>query len=322
LTLAPTDAGVSAGSRNPVACSVSVVIPLYNHARYVREAVTSVLAQGDIVGELIVIDDGSTDNSADIMLDLARADPRIRFSSQINRGAHATINAGLSQATGTHLAILNSDDVYLPNRLTRLVEALAIDEGADLAASALDFIDGDGAPIDNPWYIEALNFYKSTHDLGIALINGNFLMTTSNFLFRRQLMQEIGQFAPLRYAHDLDFALRVAVRQRRLTFVDLPLMSYRMHKTNTIKEDHANVRFEWAVATAHFLHMLWDHASPRRETIDWRRAQHALDVIEHHGLTRAVHLCLIYLRRRPAEPLEASAMLTDQEFRNILIGCL
>src|SRR5580698_7432395 len=104
----PTSAGPSAGSRESATGSVSVIIPLYNHARYISDAVASVLAQGDIVGELIVIDDGSTDNSAAIMQDLAPADPRIRFSSQVNQGAHATINAGLNQATGTYLTILNS----------------------------------------------------------------------------------------------------------------------------------------------------------------------------------------------------------------------
>jgi len=322
LTIAPTDAGPPVGSREPSAGSVSVIIPLYNHVRYIREAVASVLAQGKIVGELIVIDDGSTDGSVAIMRDLTRADPRIRFSLQTNQGAPATINAGLNQAIGTHLTILNSDDVYLPNRLTRLVEALTIDEGADLAASALQFVDGEGALIDNPWYGEALNFYKLTHDLGISLINSNFLMTTSNFLFRRRLIEEIGQFAPLRYAHDLDFALRAAARRRRLAFVDLPLMSYRMHSTNTIKEDPARTRFEWAVATAHFLHMLWDHAAPGQENIDWRRAQHALDVIERHGLTRAIQLCLIYLRRQPTASLETSAIFADREFCNVVTNCL
>lgn len=315
-------AGPPTRSRKAVADSVSVVIPLYNHALYISDAVASVLAQGDIVGELIVIDDGSTDNSAAIMQGLAHTDPRIRFSSQVNQGAHATINAGLSQATGAYLTILNSDDIYLPNRLTRLVEALTIDEGADLAASALNYIDGDGTVIDSPWYDEALNFYKSTHDLGIALVNGNFLTTTSNFLFRRRLMEEIGEFAPLRYAHDLDFALRAAVRRRRLTFVDLPLMSYRMHNTNTINEDRAKVRLETAMATAHFLYMLWDCASPGQMHIDWRRAQHVLDVVERHGMTRAIHLCLIYLRCHPAASLETSAILTDQEFRNVLASCL
>jgi glycosyltransferase involved in cell wall biosynthesis len=302
--------------------SVSVVIPLYNHAQYISDAVASVLLQGDIVSELIVIDDGSTDESAAIMQELARTDPRIRFSSQINQGAHATINAGLRQVTGTYLTILNSDDVYLPNRLTRLVEALAIDEGADLAASALNYIDSAGALIDSPWYDEALNFYKSTHDLGIALINGNFLTTTSNFLFRRRLIEEIGLFAPLRYAHDLDFALRAAVRRRRLTFVDETLLSYRMHSMNTLKEDRTKVSVETAVAAAHFLETLWGGTLPGQAHVNWRRAEQVLDVVERHGMTRAVQLCLIYLRRHPAVSLETSAILKDREFFNILAGCL
>jgi glycosyltransferase involved in cell wall biosynthesis len=312
----------SSRSSRATAGSVSVVIPLYNHAAYIGEAVSSVLAQGDVVGEVIIIDDGSTDDSAMIAQDLARQDSRIRFSSQTNQGAHATINTGLSQAKGEYLTVLNSDDVYLQNRLDRLVEALTIDEGADLAASAIGFIDSIGVSIDNKWYNDALNFYKLTHDFGIALINGNFLVTTSNFLFRRRLFEDIGPFSPMRYSHDLDFALRVAGRGRRLTFVDRPLLSYRMHRTNTINEDHTKVRCECAVATARFLHTLWQRPPNGQLSIDWRRAQQALDVVERHRLTRAVDLCLVYLRCHPSPSLEAGSILTDQEFRNVLIGCL
>ncbi len=317
-----SDNATAAGAHTPAAGSVSVIIPLYNHAHYIADAVASVLTQGDIVCELIVIDDGSTDHSASVMRDLARTDPRIRFLSQSNQGAHAALNAGLDLATGAYLAILNSDDVYLPTRLRQLVAALTIDQGADLAASALAFIDGNGVSIDNPWYHDALDFYKSTHDLGASLINGNFLMTTSNFLFRRRLMEDIGRFAPLRYAHDLDFALRAAARRRRLTFVSTPLLAYRTHGTNTIKEDPSKTRFEWAVATAHYLHTIWDAVPAQPTPIDWQRVQQTLDVVQRHGLTRAVQLALIYLRRHPTASLEDSPILSDPTIRTVLGGCL
>jgi cellulose synthase/poly-beta-1,6-N-acetylglucosamine synthase-like glycosyltransferase len=126
---------VAEGQRN----RISVVIPLYNHARFIGEAVDSVLLQGSIVRELIVVDDGSSDESAAVMREIKRRDPRIVFWSQPNRGAHTAINSGLWRATGYLLTILNSDDVYAPARLTRLADALDADPSADIAASG-DFL--------------------------------------------------------------------------------------------------------------------------------------------------------------------------------------
>src|SRR5215213_8778257 len=131
----------------PAAARVSVVVPLYNHARFVADAVRSALAQGPVLREVVVVDDGSTDNSAEALLAACGDDARLVLWSQPNRGAHAAINAGLLRATGEVLAVLNSDDVYAPGRLDRLVAALDADPGADLAATGLSFVDGGGSPI-------------------------------------------------------------------------------------------------------------------------------------------------------------------------------
>ncbi len=191
---------------------VGVVVPLYNHARFIAEAVDSILAQGAAVAEIVVIDDGSTDNSAAVMERLSRRDRRIRFERQANQGAHATINTALARCSSEILAILNSDDAFLPGRLARLVAALDADDGADIAASGLQFMDGDGAAIRNEWHENALQFYRDTGHggagLAAALLNGNFVMTTSNLVFRRAMTERVGPFAALRYVHDLDWLLR------------------------------------------------------------------------------------------------------------------
>jgi len=309
----PDEAGREAGS-------VSVIVPLYNHARFVTEAVESALAQGPILREIVVVDDGSSDGSADVMRGLCERERRIVFWSQPNRGAHAAINAGLQRATGDLLAILNSDDVYEPDRLAALAALLVGDEPADIAASGISFVDADGTSIANAWYEEAVRFLGSCGDPGAALVNGNFLMTTSNFVMRRRLLDEIGLFAPLRYAHDLDFALRATARGKRLALADRRLLRYRVHDSNTISEDHARVRLEWAIATAFFLTSLWDR--PDSRPIDWRRAELLQDVLDRHALTRAVHLCMAYLRRHPTDTLERNPVLSDEAFRGVLAGCL
>lgn len=299
---------------------VSVVIPLYNHANYITAAIQSVLAQGQIVGEIIVINDGSTDTSSAVMADLVHLDPRIIFWSQPNRGAHATLNAGMARATGDILAILNSDDIYAPGRLTRLVAALDLDLGADLAASSIKFIDGNGTEITNSWHNEALGGFKARGDLGLSLMDANFLMTTSNFVMRRTLVEKIGAFAPLRYAHDLDFGLRAAANGCRLAFVDEKLLAYRFHATNTIHENHSRVRWEWAIAAAHFLHRVT--TSTDHPDVDWDRIKQAFAIAQKHSLAQAIEYSIIYFSRHPVNSLERSQILYDRKFDKIMMECL
>lgn len=121
---------------------VTTIIPLYNHEKYITRAVESVLAQGDILRELIVIDDGSKDRSAEVMNILATRDPRITFLQHENRGAHATINRGLEMASGEFVTILNSDDYFAKGRFSALAHCLDLDEGSDFASSGIAFVDG------------------------------------------------------------------------------------------------------------------------------------------------------------------------------------
>ena len=297
---------------------VSVVVPLYNHATYIGDAIASILAQGTIVKEIIVIDDGSTDDSAAVMQDLAARDPRISFTRQANQGAHATINAGLARCNGTLLTILNSDDAFLPGRLTALAAALDAAPDADIAASGLQFMDGAGAAIANPWYQDQLAFHRSGVELGAALVNGNFLMTTSNLLFRRTALGTIGPFAALRYVHDLDWLLRALARGHKIVRLDKDLMRYRIHASNTISEDHSAVRAEWAIAAAAYLTQLWDR--PGAAPIDWAHAGTVQSILRKHLLDQAVGPCMAYLRRHAAASLDTSTLLADAPFRTLVKG--
>ncbi len=294
------------------------MVPLYNHAAYIAEAVRSVLAQGAWVREVVVIDDGSTDKSAAIMKKLAAADPRIRFQVQSNQGAHATLNTALALCDGEYLAILNSDDAWGEGRLAALFAALDADRGAGVAWSLLTCMDGAGRKIESAWYEAALRFYREGRDLAAALLNGNFVMTTSNLVMRRDVWAAVGPFAPLRYTHDLDWILRALALGTRTACVDTPLLRYRVHAHNTIAEDHAAVRAEWAVTAAAYLTLLWDRddAPP----IDWVHAEAISSVLRTHLLDRAVTPCMAYLRREGAGRLDRSALLSDRAFRSRLAG--
>ena len=150
----------------------------------------------------------------------------------------------------------------------------------------------------------------------MALLNGNFVMTTSNLLFRRAAIEKIGAFARLRYVHDLDWLLRALALGRRIIRVDEPLLRYRIHASNTISEDHSAVRAEWAMAAAAYLTVLWDR--PGAPPIDWGHAAAAQSVLRQHELGRAVAPCMAYLRRHGAASLDRNALLGDEPFKRLV----
>lgn len=107
---------------------MSIVVPSFNHAHYVEQALRSVLAQSRLPDEIIVIDDDSTDDSvALIRALLATTDIAHVFIARENRGAAQTLNEAIDRATGAWIAPLNSDDLYDPHRLARMLNACARD---------------------------------------------------------------------------------------------------------------------------------------------------------------------------------------------------
>lgn len=235
---------------------VSVVIPSYNHARFVGEAVASVLRQ-DVDGlELVVVDDGSTDESVEVLR--AVADPRLRVLTQQNQGAHAAINRGLGEAHGRLLAILNSDDRWPPGRLEAALDVFRRDPDTALVGSWIQLIDEVGRPLSvkhgyddlDPWPVEdPARTFKADRDLRTALLQQNYWATTSNYVFPRATWERHGPFRPLRFAHDWDFALRVQ-QQSRARLLESPLLEYRVHSGNTIRKDRPVMVFEicWVLA--------------------------------------------------------------------------
>ena len=237
---------------------ISVVIPSYNHEAYIRQAIDSVLAQTWSDLELIIIDDGSSDNSFQIIREYQ--DPRVRAFTQQNQGAHAAINRGIELATGRYVSILNSDDAYLPDRLEKLVALLKSNPDAGLAASYIQVIDPSGAPLGikhaykdlEPWPLAHPELsFRAGEDPFSALLTENHLATTSNFLFDRSRYNTLGGFRSLRYTHDWDFALRAArAAGGKLCIAPQPLLKYRLHSHNTIRENKAAMVFEicWCLA--------------------------------------------------------------------------
>lgn len=298
--------------------SVSVVIPLYNHACYIAAALDSVLAQTLPAREIVVVDDGSNDASASIADGYAARHSRVRVIRQENAGAHCAINAGIAATSGDVVAILNSDDVFAPERLRICRDILSSEPGTAAVATALTFMNDTGQAIDNPWYCQALEFFRHEKDAALALLNGNFVMTTSNLAMRRSLPAEIGGFRGLRYAHDLDFLLRIVLAGKCLRWCDRPLATYRLHAANTIKEDAGKVRLEWAACAAWFVHELFRRGDAGEAA--WLYRERILKVIEHHRLTGLVFLFMGYFDSLPAGQRHVASFLADPAFHRRMLA--
>jgi glycosyltransferase involved in cell wall biosynthesis len=304
-------------SDGPTGPSVSVVVPLYNHSRFIAAALEGVLAQTRPVTEIIVIDDGSQDDSAAIVEQYADHHSHIVLWRQANQGAHHAINTGLHLSCGDYVAILNSDDIYGPTRLAECIACLEERPQTAGVATQISFMDDSGSAMRNPWYESARAFFDQEQHLALALANGNFVMTTSNLVLRRTLFREIGYFSALRYAHDLDFLLRMQLAGKELHILERPLLRYRIHSANTIKEDHLKVRAEWAAAVSFFAHGLIMRHITQAE--DWQIYRRLLNIAEHHQLTRLMLLFLAHYGALPPGRTSSDSFLLDPQVMQMMV---
>lgn len=220
---------------------ISVIIPAYNHERFIGPAIESVLQQTHSQLELIVVDDGSTDTTGTIAQ--SYDDPRLSYYHQKNQDAYNTINRGLGLAKGAYIAILNSDDIYSIDRLARLLEAQQ-ESGAACLFSDVVPISDSGEEFTDPsfgwnlWHKKNRDWYFTCGDVYTAFLKGNFMVTTSNLFMTAEAVRTVGTFCSLRYLHDYDYIFRMMLAfPGQVRYVhDQKLLSYRIHSGNTLGE--------------------------------------------------------------------------------------
>lgn len=220
---------------------VTVVIPAYNHERFIGPAVDSVLNQSWSELELIVIDDGSTDQTGEIVQ--SYNDPRLSYYYQENQDAFNTINRGIAMAKGEYIAILNSDDIYAKYRLQQMVNAQQQSGAACLFTDVVPISDEGEIFTDpdfgwNVWHKTNRDWYFECGDLYTAFLKGNFMVTTSNLFMTADAVQKVGKFCSLRYLHDYDFIFRMMLAHPGgVHYMDSDrLLYYRIHSGNTLGE--------------------------------------------------------------------------------------
>jgi glycosyltransferase involved in cell wall biosynthesis len=220
---------------------ISVIIPAYNHEKFIGAAIDSVLGQTVSDLELIVINDGSKDTTGEIVQ--SYKDPRLSYYSQENQDAYNTINRGLSLVKGRYVAILNSDDVYTVDRFERILafqklhgSECVITDVIPISDSGQEFTDPDFGW--NIWHQKNRSYYREVGDMYTAFLKGNFMVTTSNLFMTATAARAVGKFCSLRYLHDYDYIFRMM-----LSFPDNvhymeneKLLYYRIHDGNTLGE--------------------------------------------------------------------------------------
>jgi glycosyltransferase involved in cell wall biosynthesis len=207
----------------------SIVMPAYNAASTIGAAIESVLAQTRTDFELIVVDDGSTDETAACVEPYLR-DQRIRLISQPNRGQASARNAALEAASGAYVSLLDSDDLWLPQYLELMCGRLDADPSAAAAYTDAWVLDDETrrvarTTVTAPWHPpavppDAIGFLRALLEFG------NFVFVGATV--RRAVLAEVGGFRPgVEPSEDYELWLRIAARGYRFLRVDVPLAIYR-----------------------------------------------------------------------------------------------
>lgn len=201
--------------------ATTVIIPAYNQGHYLGRAIDSVLTQSDQAFEIIVVDDGSTDDTAAVARKYS-ADRRVRYIFQQNSGLSAARNTGIRHARGQYLSFLDSDDLFLPQKLALLRRHFERHPHLGLVAGQAHPIDEDGRPT-------GVLFDERLPQEGRYLLLGNPLHVGS-VLLRRSWQEKVGLFdETLRSYEDWDMWLRLALAGCPMGFVDKPVSLYRFH---------------------------------------------------------------------------------------------
>lgn len=220
---------------------ISAIVPLYNCPRFISEAVNSILAQSLPVLEIIVVDDGSTDNS----LSAVPTHPKVRLIPRPHAGLAATLNHGVSCAHGSILAFLDNDDRWLPSKLERQIEQLQSGDDTNLV------------------FCQARVFQDREASVpGIEIING---VSKSGMMLRRTAFNRIGPFPETTGEHDfIGWYARAQELGFSTTIVQEILYERRIHDRNDgiLQRDRQRASYFTSI----------------KALLDRRRKTHSLDV--------------------------------------------
>lgn len=208
---------------------VSIVIPAYNSAKFIGETLTACLAQTYLHTEIIVIDDGSQDNTLEIVASFGDA---IRIIQQANQGPAIARNAGITSAKGKYIQFCDSDDILHPEKIERCMALLLENPDVALAYCQMQAVDETGQMIADMPLVPDMSYFE-TDELFCKMLHANGSpIQTSTILVRKLALIDVGMYrADPNYfcAEDWDLLLRLA---DKYTFIGIPepLVNYRVRE--------------------------------------------------------------------------------------------
>jgi glycosyltransferase involved in cell wall biosynthesis len=210
-------------------CGVSVVMPVYNGERYLDAAVECILQQSFTNFEFLIIDDGSTDGTGDLLRKWEMRDKRIRLLSGSHHGISAALNRGLAAARSPIIARMDADDVSLPNRLERQVSFLKDHPAIAVVGSGVRFINTKGEPR------SIANKYPRTPEDAVASLScGNTPVAHPAVAMRRDAVLSVGGYRSLfDYAEDFDLWVRLMEHKHQIANLPEVLLDLRIHDQKT-----------------------------------------------------------------------------------------
>lgn len=214
---------------------VTVIIASYNHGPYIEESIQSVLRQTYPNIELLVIDDGSSDDSVQRIAAL-QSTHNFDFRTQRNKGLTRTLNEAISRARGDFIAPFGSDDIMHPDRLTLQMEHLQDKPEVGICAGNMDLMNADGSP-----YIvkRQSNDGFRRLDFDDVFLERKPMAPAPTLLFRREALEKVGGFNPEIRLEDLYIQLKITHARYVIDVLGTSLARYRIHTTNS----HKNIRF-------------------------------------------------------------------------------
>ncbi len=207
---------------------VSVIIPTYNYAHFIAEAVGSIRAQTYPNWEIVIVDDGSTDNTKEVVEELIRKEPRIAYVAQQNARQAAARNNGIRHATGICFQFLDADDLIEPQKLEQQVAFLEQNPDVDVVYSGVRYFSGSSSELllsrqysswedAGAWMPEISGKGK---DLLLTLLRNNIMVVNAPLL-RRRLIDQVGLFdVDLTPVEDWEFLIRCAVSGATFSYQD------------------------------------------------------------------------------------------------------
>lgn len=229
-------AAATAGPRH--APLVSVVVPVYNSAPYLKASIKGILSQTLTDIEVICVDDGSSDSSLEVLESIAQTDRRVRVYAQPNRSAGAARNEGLSHARGKYVAFWDADDLYEPNALELLYEK-SERLNTDITVCAAKRLDNPtgtlysfGAYLRKEMLPEEEVFSRET--IPAYIFNFTTNVPWNKFYRRGFILENRLQYQPIRQANDVYFAMTALYCARRIATVPDKLVTYRVENSASL----------------------------------------------------------------------------------------